>query len=157
MDLFDNFDMHPEDMNIEVVEMNQNMWDIYIKIISSHSNMTSIPGKSLRLGVLEKNTNKWELGFVRMGSPVINMKPRNELLNCVFTQDEKTGTRHLILHLSWGTCDCTISTFGFNYLGGKLLTAICCSHHVREMMNKKYPGMNVCLFETTSLYGSSKV
>ena len=22
MDLFDNFDMHPEDMNIEVVEMN---------------------------------------------------------------------------------------------------------------------------------------
>ena len=24
-DLFDNFDMHPEDMNIEVVEMNQNM------------------------------------------------------------------------------------------------------------------------------------
>ena len=42
MDLFDNFDMHPEDMNIEVVEMNQNMWDIYIKIISSHSNMTSI-------------------------------------------------------------------------------------------------------------------
>ena len=29
------------------------------------------------------------------------------------------------------------------------------SHEVREICNKKY-GMNVCLFETTSLYGSTK-
>ena len=45
--------------------------------------------------------------------------------------------------------------FGYNYLGGKLLAAICCSHEVRQMLNKKYD-MNTCLFETTSLYGSSK-
>jgi hypothetical protein len=45
--------------------------------------------------------------------------------------------------------------FGFNYLGGKLLAAICTSHTVREIANKKY-GMNLCLFETTSLYGSTK-
>jgi len=45
--------------------------------------------------------------------------------------------------------------FGFNYLGGKLLAGICTSHEVREIVNKKY-GMNLCLFETTSLYGSSK-
>jgi hypothetical protein len=45
--------------------------------------------------------------------------------------------------------------FGFNYLGGKLLAAICCSHTVREIINKKY-NMNLCLFETTSLYGSTK-
>jgi len=43
----------------------------------------------------------------------------------------------------------------YNYLGGKLLAAICTSHEVREIVNKKY-GMNLCLFETTSLYGSSK-
>jgi hypothetical protein len=36
-----------------------------------------------------------------------------------------------------------------------LLAAICCSHKVREIVNKKYK-MNMCLFETTSLYGSSK-
>jgi hypothetical protein len=45
--------------------------------------------------------------------------------------------------------------FGFNYLGGKLLAGICCSHQVRKMINKKYD-MNLCMFETTSLYGSSK-
>ena len=27
--------------------------------------------------------------------------------------------------------------FGFNYLGGKLLSALCCSHEVREKLNKK--------------------
>ena len=45
--------------------------------------------------------------------------------------------------------------FGYNYLGGKLLAAICCSHKVREICNQKY-NMNLCMFETTSLYGSSK-
>jgi hypothetical protein len=45
--------------------------------------------------------------------------------------------------------------FGYNYLGGKLLAALCTSHAVREIVNQKY-GMNLCLFETTSLYGSSK-
>ena len=45
--------------------------------------------------------------------------------------------------------------FGFNYLGGKLLAAICSSHKVRYLLNSKYD-METCLFETTSLYGSSK-
>jgi hypothetical protein len=45
--------------------------------------------------------------------------------------------------------------FGFNYLGGKLLAAICTTHEVRKMLDEKYK-MTTCLFETTSLYGSSK-
>jgi hypothetical protein len=45
--------------------------------------------------------------------------------------------------------------FGFNYLGGKLLAGICCSHYIREIVNEKYD-MNLVMFETTSLYGSSK-
>jgi hypothetical protein len=45
--------------------------------------------------------------------------------------------------------------FGFNYLGGKLLAALCCSHDVRKKLNEKYD-MNLVMFETTSLYGNSK-
>jgi hypothetical protein len=45
--------------------------------------------------------------------------------------------------------------FGFNYLGGKLLAGLCCSHEVREKLNKKYD-MNLVMFETTSLYGNTK-
>ena len=45
--------------------------------------------------------------------------------------------------------------FGFNYLGGKLLALLCCSHEARLKINEKY-NTDICLFETTSLYGSTK-
>lgn len=45
--------------------------------------------------------------------------------------------------------------FGYNYLGGKLLAGLCCSHEIREAINKKY-GATICHFETSSLYGSTK-
>jgi len=152
-DLFSDFTIHPNDMNFELVELPQDNWDIYLNMISSHSNMTSIPGRCLRLAVLEKNTKKW-VGFIRLGSPVINMKPRNEMLGGVFTQTPESAKSFNQTSIM-GFVIVPAQPFGFNYLGGKLLAAICCSHWVREKLNAKYD-MNTCLFETTSLYGSSK-
>ena len=152
-DLFTDFSMAPMDMDFELVELPQDTWDIYLNMISSHSNMTSIPGRCYRLAILEKNTKKW-VGFIRLGSPVINMKPRNEMLGGVFTQTPESAKS--FNHTSiMGFVIVPAQPFGYNYLGGKLLAAICCSHYVREALNKKYD-MNTCLFETTSLYGSSK-
>jgi hypothetical protein len=105
------------------------------------------------LAVKEKNTGKI-LGFIRLGSPVIYMKPRNELLNHVWIQDPDTAKRFNQSTIM-GFVIVPAQPFGFNYLGGKLLSAICTSHTVREMCNKKY-GMELCLFETTSLYGTTK-
>lgn len=152
-DLFSDFSIHPQDMDFEIVELPQENWDIYLNMISSHSNMTSIPGRSLRLAILEKNTQKW-VGFIRLGSPVINMKPRNQMLGSVFTQTVE-GASAFNKTSIMGFVIVPSQPFGFNYLGGKLLAAICCSHWVRERLNQKY-NMNTCLFETTSLYGSSK-
>jgi hypothetical protein len=152
-DLFSDFTMHPNEMDFELVELPQDTWDIYLNMISSHSNMTSIPGRCFRLAVLEKNTKKW-VGFIRLGSPVINMKPRNELLGGVFTQTPQSAKSFNNTTIM-GFVIVPSQPFGYNYLGGKLLAAICCSHWVREQLNKKY-GMNTCMFETTSLYGSSK-
>jgi len=151
--LFDDFSIHPKEMEFEIVEMDQSIWDLYLNMISSHSNMTSIPGRCLRLAVLEKKSNKW-VGFIRLGSPVINMKPRNELLKGVFSQD-KTFASSFNKSTIMGFVIVPAQPFGYNYLGGKLLAAICCSHWVREKLNAKY-NMNTCLFETTSLYGSTK-
>jgi len=152
-DLFSDFTMSPSDMEFEVVELPQDRWDIYLDMISSHSNMTSIPGRCLRLAVLEKSTGKW-CGFIRLGSPVINCKPRNEMLGQVFTQVQ--GGAQLFNQCAiMGFVIVPAQPFGFNYLGGKLLAAICTSHEVRQMMDAKYK-MTTCLFETTSLYGSSK-
>ena len=147
-DMFDDFNMSPEDMDIEVVDLDNNTWDTCLNMISSHSNMVSIPGKSLKLGVKEKNTNKY-IGFIRFGSPVINMRPRNILLGNV--PELVNFNKTCIM----GFAIVPTQPFGYNYLGGKLLAAICCSHEVRERLNKKY-NMNLCMFETTSLYGSTK-
>ena len=152
-DLFSDFTMSPADMEFELIELPQERWDTYLNMISSHSNMTSIPGRCLRLAVLEKKTNKW-VGFIRLGSPVINCKPRNEMLGRVFTQHEG-GAQQFNACAAMGFVIVPAQPFGFNYLGGKLLAAICTTHEVRKMLDEKYK-MTTCLFETTSLYGSSK-
>jgi hypothetical protein len=152
-DLFSDFTMSPADMEFELIELPQDRWDTYLNMISSHSNMTSIPGRCLRLAILEKKTQKW-VGFIRLGSPVINCKPRNDMLGRVFTQHEG-GAQRFNACAAMGFVIVPAQPFGFNYLGGKLLAAICCSHEVRKMLDDKYK-MTTCLFETTSLYGSSK-
>ena len=147
-ELFDDFTMSPQVMDLQVVELDNHTWDSCINMISSHSNMVSIPGKALKLAVKDKITNKF-LGFIRFGSPVINCKPRNDLLGNVpnLTVFNKTAIMGFVI--------VPCQPFGYNYLGGKLLAGICCSHYVREKLNEKY-GMNLVLFETTSLYGKTK-
>jgi len=147
-DMFSDFTMSPQDMDLEVVELDNHTWDTCINMISSHSNMVSIPGKALKLAVKEKNTGKF-VGFMRFGSPVINCKPRNDMLGNV--PDLKVFNKTAIMGFVIVPCQ----PFGYNYLGGKLLAGLCCSHWVREKLNKKYD-MNLVLFETTSLYGNTK-
>jgi hypothetical protein len=151
-DLFSDFTMHPNDMDIEVVEIPTETWETLLNITSSHINVAPV-GRNLKVAVREKNTGKF-VGFIRLGSPVINCKPRNEMLGQVFTQKPEWGKRFNDSAMM-GYVIVPAQPFGYNYLGGKLLAAICCSHTIREMVNKKY-NMNMCLFETTSLYGSSK-
>jgi hypothetical protein len=151
-DLFSDFSMHPNDMDIEVCEIPNSQWESLLAITSSHINKAPV-GRNIQLAVREKNSGKI-LGFIRLGSPVIYMKPRNELIGHVFSQTSE-GSKRFNSCSIMGFVIVPSQPFGFNYLGGKLLSAICTSHTVREIINKKY-GMNLCLFETTSLYGSSK-
>jgi hypothetical protein len=151
-DLFSDFSMHPNDMNIQVCQIPTTQWETLLNITSSHINVKPV-GRSIQFAIKEKNTDKF-LGFIRLASPVINCKPRNEMLSQVFTQKPEWSKRFNESAMM-GFVIVPSQPFGFNYLGGKLLAAICCSHTVREIVNKKYD-MNLCLFETTSLYGSSK-
>ena len=144
--------MNPQDMNFEVCEIDGETWTNLLNITSSHVNIAPV-GRQIRLAVKETTTGKY-VGFIRLGSPVINCKPRNEMLGQVFTQDKERGTRFNNSAMM-GFVIVPAQPFGYNYLGGKLLAAICTSHEVREIINKKYK-MNLCLFETTSLYGSTK-
>jgi hypothetical protein len=144
--------MHPNAMDIEVCEIPGSQFETLLAITSSHINKAPV-GKNVQLAVREKNSGKI-LGFIRLGSPVIYMKPRNDYLGQVWIQQEDTAKRFNTATMM-GFVIVPAQPFGFNYLGGKLLSAICTSHTVREICNKKYD-MNLCLFETTSLYGSTK-
>ena len=144
-DLFSDFSMSPEDMEFQIVELPADTWQQYLNIISSHVNNAS-PGRNVRLAVKEKNSGKW-IGFIRLGSPTIMMKPRNNLLECVITNETET-TKSFNKACAMGFVIVPAQPFGYNYLGGKLLAAICCSHEIRDIMNKKYK-MNTCLFETS--------
>ena len=151
-DLFSDFSMHPKDMDIEVCEIPLSQWETLLSITSSHVNRAPV-GRNIPFAVREKNTQKI-LGFIRLASPVIYMKPRNDMLGQIWIQNKDTAARFNESTIM-GFAIVPAQPFGFNYLGGKLLAAICTSHTVREMVNKKYD-MNLCLFETTSLYGSTK-
>ena len=147
-EMFDDFSMSPEDMDLEIVETSNTVWDTCINMISSHANMVSIPGRHLKLAIKEKNTNKF-VGFIRFGSPVINCRPRNELLGGV---PELTSFNETTI---MGFVIVPCQPFGYNYLGGKLLAGLCCSHDIQKKLNEKY-NMNLVMFETTSLYGNTK-
>ena len=151
-DMFQDFTMHPNDMEFVCREMP--IYDDYIDIVASQMIQKSIPGKTLKWVVYEKNTNKI-VGFIRFGSPTINSKPRNEFLGKPLNTTDKDTMKRFNDSTIMGFNIIPTQPFGFNYLGGKLLAAICTSHYARRALNKKY-NTKYCMFETTSLYGSSK-
>jgi len=146
-EFFHDFDMSPMDMEFEIIESGKGIWnDLFVHIGSFPSDEN--PGKNIRFLVKEKNTNT-VVGFIRLGSPTINSKPRNDMLG------GPPNLSKLNEHIIMGFVIVPAQPFGFNYLGGKLLTGICCSHYMRRYINKKY-GVKICGFETTSLYGNIK-
>jgi len=156
-DEFFNEDIHPEDMDFEIVrvggkvkggslQVSQEYFTELLAAVSSHNNEQNVPGRELKWVIFEKNTKKI-LGFIRFGSPTINSKPRNLWLGKC--PDLSIFNRHAAM----GFVIVPAQPFGYNYLGGKLLALLCCSHYARERLNEEFE-KDIGLFETTSLYGS---
>ncbi len=157
-DEFFNEDIHPEDMDFEIVRVGSNKYtggpgrvsqetfNDLLASVSSHNNEQNVPGREMKWIIYEKNTQKI-VGFIRLGSPTINSKPRNLWLG--HAPDLSIFNRHAAM----GFVIVPSQPFGYNYLGGKLLALLCCSHFARESMNQSFE-KDIALFETTSLYGS---
>jgi hypothetical protein len=153
-DMFSDFTMHPNDMEFECREVTNETFVNYLEIVTSHAVEVSVPGKSIKWVVYEKNTGQIA-GFIRLGSPTINSKPRNMFLGKPLDTMSKEVMKRFNDSTIMGFIIVPTQPFGFNYLGGKLLAAICCSHLTKDTLDKKYGGP-FCMFETTSLYGSTK-
>ncbi len=152
---FNDYNIHPQDMKFTIhdVSVSYKYDNAYfnraLDIVSSHTNKDSVPGKTLKWIIEEVNTEK-VVGFVRFASPLMNSKPRN--LRLGRPPEMVAFNKHTIM----GFVIVPVQPFGYNYAGGKLLTLMCCSHYARKYLNEKYENCNICSFETTSLYGSSK-
>lgn len=153
-DMFNDFTIHPEDMEFECREVTSEIFVNYLEIVTSHAVEVSVPGKSIKWVVYEKNTGKI-VGFIRLGSPTINSKPRNEFLGKPLDTMNPDVMKRFNDSSIMGFIIVPTQPFGYNYLGGKLLAGICCSHLTKDTLDKKYGGP-FCMFETTSLYGSTK-
>ena len=105
-------------MTWKVIQMNNKTFDQMLEMTASFSPDEN-PGKTLKLIVKETNTNT-VVGFIRFGSPLINSKPRNAYLGGV--PDLGIFNQRAIM----GFNIVPVQPFGFNYLGGKLIAAICC-------------------------------
>ena len=154
-DEFFNEDIHPQDMEFDIKFVGDRFpksvphehYNTLLKAVSSHNNEANIPRRELRWVIFEKNT-KGVVGFIRFGSPTINSKPRNIWLGKA--PNLSTFNRHAAM----GFVIVPSQPFGYNYLGGKFLALLCCSHFARETLNKVFE-KDIALFETTSLYGST--
>ena len=153
-DMFHDFTMHPKDMEFECREVSNEIFVNYLEIVTSHAVEVSVPGKSIKWVVYEKNTGQIA-GFIRLGSPTINSKPRNMFLGKPLNTLDPAIMKRFNDSTIMGFIIVPTQPFGFNYLGGKLLAAICCSHLTKDTLDKKYGGP-FCMFETTSLYGTTK-
>jgi len=154
-DEFFNEDIHPQEMEFDIKfvgarfqqSVPQEHYGNLLRAVSSHNNESNIPGRELRWMVFEKKTQTC-LGFIRFGSPTINSKPRNIWLG------QAPNLSIFNRHAAMGFVIVPSQPFGYNYLGGKLLALLCCSHYARETLNEVFE-KDIALFETTSLYGST--
>lgn len=148
---FNDYTLPPKDYKITIEEMPHKLWMDMVLPLTSMPLENQI-GRRIMLGVKEETTGMY-LGFLRIASPCISIGPRNDLFNGV-----KLNGSMVNGHMYNGSIIVPVQPFGYNALGGKLLSLISCSHQVREMFNEKYgdKGVNICWWETTSLYGDIK-
>ena len=148
--MFDDFNIEPKDMNFVVEQIEGKLFNPATQIITSLPLEAQI-GRQITLGIKETNTNKY-VGFIRLASPVLSIKPRNDLFKGL-----KVTANEVNKYMINGAIIVPVQPFGYNYLGGKLLALICCSHEAREMLKEKYgERIDTVFMETTSLYGDIK-
>ena len=147
--MFNDYSIEPNDMNFELEVIEGSEFNPSTQIITSLPLESQI-GRQIMMGIKETTTNTY-VGFIRMASPVLSIKPRNEFFG------ETVRATAVNKHMINGAIIVPVQPFGYNYLGGKLLALISCSHTVRRMLKEKYgEKIETCFFETTSLYGDLK-
>ena len=132
-----------------IVEYTQDnaKWTLLRQGISSMEFVAN-PGRNVKFFVKDNVTDKY-LGVICMGSDVTSMGPRDEFIG--WTKENKFQDGKLN-HTTIGTSIIATQPLGFNFLGGKLISALVTCSTIRnkwkELYNETLVGTT-----TTALYG----
>ena len=105
-------------------------------------------GRTLRFLVRDKKTKKY-LGLLALSGDYLDLPGRDQFIG--WSRDLR-GNGKMIEHTAAGSVIVPTQPFGFNYLGGKLLSLLLASDPVREAWEDIYEKRLVGI-STTSLYG----
>ena len=122
-------------------------WTLLRTLISSME-FTANPGRNIRFFARDKVTGKY-LGVISVGSDVTSIKVRDDYIK--WTKDNKF-VDHKLNHTCIGTSIVPTQPLGFNFLGGKLLSALVTTSTIRDKWKENYNETLVGV-TTTSLYG----
>ena len=132
-----------------IVEYTQDnaKWTLLRQGISSMEFVAN-PGRNVKFFVKDSITNKY-LGVICMGSDVTSMGPRDTFIG--WTKENKFQDGKLN-HTAIGTSIIATQPLGFNFLGGKLVSALVTCSTIRDKWKELYDQTLVGT-TTTALYG----
>ena len=125
-------------------------WTILRHFVASMSHGGNI-GKSLRFLVRDKKTKKY-LGILCLSEAFFDLKGRDDAIG--WDQEQKVNQQK-VQHTATGSVIVPTQPFGFNYLGGKLLSLLLVSDIVIDTWEQIY-GIKLTGIATTSLYGKKR-
>ena len=122
-------------------------WTLLRQGISSMEFVAN-PGRNIKFFVKDKITNKY-LGVICMGSDAVSIKVRDEFLG--WTKENKLDDAKL-QHTAIGTSIIATQPLGYNFLGGKLVSALVTCSTIRNKWKENY-NQTLAGITTTALYG----
>lgn len=154
-DNIDNNNLSNIKIQLEFIDKNSNsvqsnIWDYFRRYISSFKvlHTSKLVGRQIYILVKDSVSMKY-LGILSLSSDYNNLSSRDKYIGW----DTEEKYKKLINTMNISTCVST-QPFGFNYNGGKLLTALCFSKEVLSYYHEKYKD-HLLGITTTSLYGKS--
>ena len=132
-----------------IVEYTQDnaKWTLLRQGISSMEFVAN-PGRNIKFYVKDKVSNKY-LGVICMGSDVTSLGSRDEYIG--WTRDNKFKDGKLN-HTAIGTSIIATQPLGYNFLGGKLISALVTCSTIRDKWKENY-NQTLVGATTTALYG----
>lgn len=153
-----------KNLNVEVIPVEDDEQDLIWKTLrafTSTLNWIKPPGRNKRFIIADKTTrtnpfigtemvNYKYLGVICLSSDFRSIGNREEVIGWNVI-DEQTKNEKL-KHTAIGSTIVPTQPFGYNYLGGKLITLMTCSDVVEKSWKETYNN-NLVGITTTSLYG----